>query len=88
MTDYSAEGAIPVEDAAIERPPTVDEVLEEQRERDDLPDPSDDPHHQQVVSDAAADRADHEAEAMGLRPNDDEAADEDAAGAQEVPHGG
>ena len=33
MTDYSANGAVPVEDAAVEDPPTVDEVLEEQREK-------------------------------------------------------
>ena len=49
MTDWSEEGAIPVEDAAVDDPPTVDEVLEEQRRRADLPDPSDDPHHQQVT---------------------------------------
>jgi hypothetical protein len=49
MTDWSEQGAVPVEDAAVEHPPTVDEVMEEQRRRDDLPDPSDDPDHQQVV---------------------------------------
>lgn len=48
MTDYTSEGAVPIEDAAVEDPPTVDEVLEEQRRRDDLPDPSDDPRTQQV----------------------------------------
>lgn len=32
MTDYSEQGAIPVEDAAVEDPPTVDEVMEAQRE--------------------------------------------------------
>ena len=32
MTDYSEHGAIPAEDAATEHPPTVDEVLERQRE--------------------------------------------------------
>jgi hypothetical protein len=32
MTDYSEQGAIPVEDAATDDPPTVDEVLERQRE--------------------------------------------------------
>lgn len=48
MTDYTSDGAVPAEDAAVEHPPTVDEVLEEQRRRDDLPDPSDDPRHQQV----------------------------------------
>lgn len=32
MTDYSEQGAVPVEDAAVEDPPTVDEVLERQRE--------------------------------------------------------
>ena len=31
MTDYSEEGAVPVEDAAVADPPTVDEVLERQR---------------------------------------------------------
>lgn len=31
MSDYSEQGAIPVEDAAVEDPPTVDEVLERQR---------------------------------------------------------
>lgn len=48
MTDYTSEGAVPIEDAAVDDPPTVDEVLEEQRRRDDLPDPSDDPRHIQV----------------------------------------
>ena len=32
MTDYSEQGAVPVEDAAVEDPPTVDEVLARQRE--------------------------------------------------------
>jgi hypothetical protein len=31
MTDYSSDGAIPVEDAAVDDPPTVDEVAERQR---------------------------------------------------------
>ena len=31
MSDYSERGAVPVEDAAVEDPPTVDEVLERQR---------------------------------------------------------
>ncbi len=31
MTDYGEEGAVPVEDAATDDPPTVDEVLERQR---------------------------------------------------------
>ena len=31
MTDYSEQGAVPVEDAAVEDPPTVEEVLERQR---------------------------------------------------------
>lgn len=48
MSDYTSEGAVPIEDAAVDDPPTVDEVLEEQRRRDDLPDPSEDPKHQQV----------------------------------------
>ena len=48
MTDWSEQGAVPIEDAAVEDPPTVDEVLEEQRQRDDLPQPSEDPDHQQV----------------------------------------
>ncbi len=58
MSDWSEQGAIPVEDAAVPNPPTVDEVMEEQRRRDDLPDPSDDPHHQQVVDDEEAASAD------------------------------
>lgn len=32
MSDYGEEGATPVEDAAIEDPPTVAEVAERQRE--------------------------------------------------------
>lgn len=56
MSDYTSEGAVPVEDAAVDDPPTVDEVLEEQRRREDLPDPSDDPHHIQV-EDAVEDDA-------------------------------
>jgi hypothetical protein len=31
MSDYSESGAAPVEDAAVEDPPTVEEVLEQQR---------------------------------------------------------
>jgi hypothetical protein len=31
MSDYSEGGAVPVEDAAVDDPPTVDEVLERQR---------------------------------------------------------
>ncbi|MFN0088914.1 MAG: hypothetical protein ACKVWR_01385 [Acidimicrobiales bacterium] len=31
MTDYSETGATPVEDAAVEDPPTVDEVLDAQQ---------------------------------------------------------
>ena len=31
MSDYSEGGAVPVEDAVIEDPPTVDEVMEAQR---------------------------------------------------------
>lgn len=31
MSDYTSDGAVPVDDAAIDEPPTVDEVLEEQR---------------------------------------------------------
>jgi hypothetical protein len=30
MSDYSEQGAVPVEDAAVEDPPTVDEVAERQ----------------------------------------------------------
>jgi hypothetical protein len=29
MSDYTGEGAVPVEDAAVDDPPTVDEVLAE-----------------------------------------------------------
>jgi len=32
MSDYSERGALPVDDAAVEHPPTVDEVAELQRE--------------------------------------------------------
>ncbi len=32
MTDYTGEGAVPAEGAAVDDPPTVDEVLEEQAE--------------------------------------------------------
>lgn len=43
MSDYSEHGAIPVEDAATDDPPTVDEVLERQRkehpEQAERPDP-------------------------------------------------
>jgi len=59
VTDYTERGAIPVEDTAVDDPPTVDEVLEKQRRRPDLPDPSDDPSHQQVVEDR--DEADDDA---------------------------
>jgi hypothetical protein len=31
MTDYSEQGAVPVDDAATDDPPTVDEVIERQR---------------------------------------------------------
>jgi hypothetical protein len=31
MTDYSEQGAVPVEDSVVADPPTVDEVLEPQR---------------------------------------------------------
>lgn len=31
MSDYSESGAVPVEDAAVPDPPTVDEVIERQR---------------------------------------------------------
>lgn len=31
MSDYSEQGAVPVEDAAVDDPPTVDEVDERQR---------------------------------------------------------
>jgi len=33
MTDYSEKGAVPVEDAAVVDPPTVDEVRQWQAER-------------------------------------------------------
>ena len=33
VTDYTEHGAAPVEDAAVADPPTVDEVLEDQRKR-------------------------------------------------------
>jgi hypothetical protein len=32
MSDYTERGAAPVEDAAVDDPPTVDEVMERQRE--------------------------------------------------------
>jgi hypothetical protein len=31
VTDYTAHGPEPIDDAAVDRPPTVDEVLERQR---------------------------------------------------------
>jgi len=31
VSDYSEHGAVPVDDAAVDHPPTVDEVLEQQR---------------------------------------------------------
>lgn len=31
MSDYTEHGSVPIEDAAVEDPPTVDEVLERQR---------------------------------------------------------
>ena len=31
MTDYSEQGAVPVEDAVVDDPPTVDEVIDRQR---------------------------------------------------------
>jgi hypothetical protein len=31
MSDYSEQGAVPIEDAATDDPPTVDEVIERQR---------------------------------------------------------
>ena len=31
MSDYSEQGAVPVDDAAVDDPPTVDEVAEQQR---------------------------------------------------------
>ena len=31
MTDYSSDGSIPVDDAAVDDPPTVDEVADRQR---------------------------------------------------------
>ena len=33
MTDYSEHGTIPVEDAAVPDPPTVDEVQQEQQDK-------------------------------------------------------
>ena len=42
MTDYSEQGAIPVEDAAVPDPPTVDEVLARQRELESEPAAPDD----------------------------------------------
>lgn len=36
MTDYSEEGAVPADDAVVDDPPTVEEVLE--RQRDEFPD--------------------------------------------------
>jgi hypothetical protein len=31
VTDYTEHGSVPIEDAAVENPPTVEEVLERQR---------------------------------------------------------
>jgi len=56
VTDYSESGAVPIEDAAVDDPPTVEEVLDEQESRDDLPDPSHDPDHQQVTDESGPSR--------------------------------
>lgn len=70
MSDWSEQGAVPVEDAVVDDPPTVDEVLETQRERDDLPAPSDDPDHQQVEQPADIQRTlDDQAVANNTPPN-------------------
>ena len=57
MTDWTEHGAVPVDDAASDDPPTVDEVFEEQEHRDDLPDPAADPEHQQADPDRDLQRA-------------------------------
>lgn len=33
MSDYSASGAVPIDDAVVEDPPTVDEVIRRQQEQ-------------------------------------------------------
>jgi len=42
MTDYTEHGAVPADDAAVDDPPTVDEVAEEQHRRGEDIDPG---HH-------------------------------------------
>ncbi len=68
MSQYTADGAEPVDDAAVDDPPTVDDVLEEQAERDDLPDPNPDPDHIQVPDDAADDAPDEPERQQRDRP--------------------
>lgn len=80
MSDWSEQGAVPVEDAAVDDPPTVDEVLEKQRERDDLPAPSDDPDHQQVEQPDIQRNLDDQAVANNTPPNARCDADADTAG--------
>ena len=55
MSDYTESGAIPVEDAVADDPPTVDEVLERQRqrERNDADDEGGDEGATENASDAA-----------------------------------
>lgn len=47
MSEHFSEGARG-DGSAPDDQPTVDDVMDEQRRRDDLPDPSDDPRYQQV----------------------------------------
>ncbi|MGH9132308.1 MAG: hypothetical protein ACRDZZ_00105 [Ilumatobacteraceae bacterium] len=35
MTDYTGRGAVPIDDAVVDDPPTVDELLEENHKRAD-----------------------------------------------------
>lgn len=74
MSQYSADGAQPVDDAAVDDPPTVDEVLERQAERDDVPDPDADPDHQQVVDEPAVNEDEEDAAGSdGLEVHDSHA---------------
>ena len=81
MTDYTEHGAVPAEDAAVEDPPTVDEVAEEQRRRGEDVDPG---HHgvarerEQAASEAMRDDDGMECQRRGVDERD---ADLDEGGA-------
>jgi hypothetical protein len=64
MTDYSEHGAIPVEDAVVDDPPTVDEVI--QRQRKEYPDQAATAVHgdPRAATSAATDAATDEVDAL------------------------